>query len=115
MPHNQLGLFFRVTTSSSVVPAWLRQVLYTDPLKRFVPERVVMRICDAPDPLLSAPGFDVDTVISSTESIIGRMYMKKPSVFDRLSWTFTPSRVMFIEDGGRPLTVELRVTPAGVS
>ena len=48
-------------TSSSFVPAWLRQVSYTDPLKRLVPARVVMRICDAPDPLLSAPGFDVET------------------------------------------------------
>ena len=93
------------------MPAWLRHELYADPVKRLEPLRVVIRICAAPDPELSAPGVDVDTVISSTESIIGRMYMKKPSPLDRLSCTLMPSMVMFMARFGRPLIVEPRVLP----
>ena len=61
-----------------------------------------------PAPLASAPGVEVETVISSTESIIGRMYMKKPSV-PLLSCTLMPSSVMLIDVVGRPLTVDPRV------
>jgi hypothetical protein len=49
-------------------------------------------------------------VISSTESISGRMYMKKPSPARLLlSWTLTPSSVMLIEPVGRPLIVVPRL------
>src|SRR5512137_260482 len=111
-PQSQPLFFLRVNTSASFVPAWLRQVLYADPENRFEPARVVMRICAEPWPALSAPGLDVDTVISSTESISGLMYMKKPSV-DRLllSCTFTPSSVMLIEPVGSPLIVVARLLP----
>src|SRR6476620_5433471 len=106
------GAFFvRVSVSASVVPAWLRHELYAAPVNTFEPLRVVIRICAAPDPVLSAPGVELDTVISSTESIIGRMYMQKPSPLDRLSCTLRPSKVRFMARFGRPLIVDARVLP----
>ena len=109
--HSQKLLSFLVSVSSPFVPAWLRQELYAAPVKRLEPLRVVIRICAAPAPELSAPGVDVETVISSTESIIGRIYMKNPSPLDRLSCTLMPSMVMVIARFGRPLMVEARVLP----
>jgi hypothetical protein len=53
--HSQPRFSLRVITSSSFVPAWLRQVLYTEPVNRFEPERVVMRICTEPDPRSPRP------------------------------------------------------------
>ena len=45
--------------------------------------------------MAAASEFDVETVISSTESIIGRMYMNIPSP-PRLSWALMPSSVMLM-------------------
>ena len=77
-------------------------------MNRFDPERVSIRIFDAPAPVAAASEFDVETVISSTESISGRMYMNNPSV-PRLSWTLMPSSVMLIAVVDRPLIVDPRV------
>ena len=106
-PHSKPGLFVRASASSSFVPAWLRHVLYTDPLNRFEPARVSIRMLLAPAPVDPASAFDVETVTSSTESIIGRMYMNMPSD-PRLSCTLTPSSVMLMEVVGRPLIVDPR-------
>jgi hypothetical protein len=62
----------------------------------------------APAPVDAASAFDVETVISSTESIIGRMYMNMPSA-PRLSCALMPSRVMLMELVDRPLIVDPRV------
>src|SRR5688572_28591842 len=110
MRQSQPRLSFRVLTSSLLVPAWLRHELYAEPVKRFEPERVVMRIWTDPEPDASASGVDVETLISSTESISGRIYMKKPSPARlELSCTLTPSSVMLIAPSGNPLIAVSRL------
>lgn len=102
--------------TTEVVAPVVRRILIARVVERYaVEESVVIRICTEPDPALSAPGVDVERVISSTESISGRMYMKNPSPARLLlSWTFTPSSVMLIEPSGNPLMVVFRLSLAVV-
>ncbi len=86
-----------------------RRYWYALPLNWFVPERVWNRIWTAPWPELSAPGFVVDTVTSSTASRRGLMNVKNELLVELLSawsWVFRPSIVMFRALPGRPMTVE---------
>ena len=78
-------------------------------MKRFVPERVTKLIVVAPWPPLSAAPPAVVTCTASIASGRGVIIAKKPSDdLLKLSLLVTPSRLMAMNDCGRPLIVDPR-------